>query len=84
MYHFYFIYSKKADKYYIGYTSDLMERIKKHKAKHKGFTGSFNDWELVYSEEYETKFEAKAREAQVKKWKNRNRIESLIKRNSSA
>ena len=79
-YHFYIIYSLSIDKFYIGHTADLEDRISKHNSNHKGFTGKANDWELVYSESYDSKTEAYARERQVKKWKSRRNIEALIKK----
>ena len=83
-YYFYIIYSPALDKYYIGHTADLKDRISKHNSNHKGFTGKANDWKLVHSESYDTKTEAYARERQVKKWKNRRNIESLIKNNKDS
>ena len=83
MYHFYIIYSQHLDKYYLGHTSDINERVKKHNTHHKGFTGKVDDWKVVYTEVYETKSDALHRELQVKKWKNRERIESLIRSSSS-
>ena len=82
MYYFYIIYSKRADIFYTGYSGELQERIRKHNSNHKGFTGRFNDWKLVYSEKFKTKSEAYARERQVKKWKNRDRIVKLITKSS--
>ena len=55
MYYIYILYSRLLDRYYIGYTADLQGRLYKHKARHKGFTGSTNDWELVYSETFASK-----------------------------
>ena len=79
MYYFYIIYSTLLDKYYLGYTSDLNERLKKHNTHHKGFTGKANDWKVVYSENFNNKNDAYKREQQVKKWKNKSKIETLIK-----
>ncbi len=76
--YFYILYSNSFDKYYYGSTSSLEERVKKHNTNHSGFTGSVNDWRLVYQEEYETKELAFQREMQIKKWKNRKRVEALI------
>jgi putative endonuclease len=40
-------------------SSDIQERILKHNSNHKkGFTNQSNDWELVYSESFETKTDA--------------------------
>ena len=80
MHTFYILFSLLKDKYYIGHTGDdLQERLRKHNSNHKGFTGKVGDWKIVYSEPYSTKEEAFARERQIKSWKNRKRIESLIK-----
>ena len=68
MYYFYIIYSTLLDKYYLGYTSDLNERLKKHNTHHKGFTGKANDWKVVYSENFNNKNDAYKREQQVKRF----------------
>lgn len=74
----YIIYSISINKYYIGITSNLDQRIRKHNSNHKGFTGRANDWELKYCENYDSKNEAKRREEQIKSWKSRDAIEQLI------
>ena len=84
MHYFYILYSASLDKYYLGHTSDLFDRIQKHNTIHKGFTGKANDWKLVYSETYPNKSEAYQRERQIKNWKNRTRIESLIDKNTTS
>ena len=81
MYHTYILFSIKKNKYYIGSTSNLEERIKKHNSNHKGFTGGIGDWQVVYQENYQSKSEATQREMQIKKWKSRKIIESLVKGN---
>ncbi|PKP08491.1 MAG: excinuclease ABC subunit C, partial [Bacteroidetes bacterium HGW-Bacteroidetes-3] len=43
----YIIYSKTLDKFYIGFTSDMVSRLQRHNQKGKGFTGNENDWQLV-------------------------------------
>ena len=75
----YILYSSDIDNYYIGYTGNLIdERLEKHNAKHKGFTGKNIDWVIKYTEEYSTKHEAMKRERQIKSWKSRIKIEQLI------
>ncbi|MEN9975852.1 MAG: hypothetical protein RIR36_12 [Bacteroidota bacterium] len=74
----YILFSPLKDKFYIGFTSDLENRITRHNQKSKGFTGTTNDWEIVYSESYSTKFEAMTREKQIKSWKSRSKIQQLI------
>jgi putative endonuclease len=76
---FYTLFSSSANKFYVGHTTEsLEERLRKHKSNHKGFTGKFKDWNIVYSEEYASKEFAYKREREVKSWKSRNRIEKLI------
>ena len=76
---FYILFSNKAGKFYIGHTTEPAEvRLRKHNANHSGFTGKFNDWEIVYQETFPSKQLAYAREREVKSWKSRVRIEKLI------
>ena len=82
MYYIYIIYSKKLDKYYIGTTDDIEGRIRRHNQGNKAFTSTGKPWVLVYKEEFDTKTEALKREIQLKKWKNRERIKSLISKSS--
>jgi putative endonuclease len=77
-YYFYILYSKKLDKFYLGHTKDLDDRLRRHNSHHKGFTGKANDWKIIYSEHYSSKQLAYNRELTVKKWKNREMIEQLI------
>lgn len=74
----YIIYSKNFDKYYIGFTADIVSRLQRHNQKGKGFTGKENDWQLVYKEEFASKSEAYLREREIKKWKSRKKIIELI------
>jgi putative endonuclease len=75
----YILYSKQADKYYIGFTGgDINERMRKHNTNHKGFTGKFSDWVVVHSEIFLEKRLSMAREKEIKNWKSRKMIEKLI------
>ncbi len=78
-YFLYILFSENLNRYYVGHTSNINERIRKHNSNHKGFTGKTNDWILVYSESFETKTQAYARERQVKEWKSRKKIVELAK-----
>ncbi|MCO6467303.1 MAG: GIY-YIG nuclease family protein, partial [Bacteroidota bacterium] len=51
-------YSSQANKYYYGHSANIEDRLKKHNTYHKGFTGKWNDWVIVYYEVFETKNEA--------------------------
>ena len=75
----YILSSKIKNKYYIGSTGDeTSERLRKHNTNHKGFTGRTGDWQLVYTETYDTESQARVREKQIKNWKSRKMIEKLI------
>ncbi|MDA3955007.1 MAG: GIY-YIG nuclease family protein [Bacteroidales bacterium] len=80
MYFIYIIYSHRRDRYYVGYTSDIISRIAKHNSAATISTKSGIPWELVYSEQYVTKTEALKREKAIKKMKSRKYIEYLIKK----
>jgi putative endonuclease len=78
MYTVYIIYSQRIDKYYIGFSSDIHDRLCKHNRNSKGFSSSGKPWTIVYTEAFENKKDAMAREKQLKKWNNRERLKTLI------
>ena len=78
MYTVYILFSKTLNKYYIGHTADLAERLREHNSNHKGFTGGIGDWGLRYKEYMNTKEEAIRREKEIKSWKSRKMIERLL------
>jgi putative endonuclease len=75
----YILYSSSLDKFYVGYTGDLIEeRLRRHNSNHKGFTGGKADWVVRYTEMYNDKSFALKREKEIKSKKSRKYIESLI------
>ena len=74
----YILYSKELDRYYIGSTFNIQERLNKHLSSTKGFTSKAKDWELKYQEIFDNRSEALKREFQIKKWKSRKMIERLL------
>ena len=84
MFAVYVIQSKETGKIYIGQTSDLQNRLKRHNkeflynpkvytAKHKG------PWKIVYEETYKTRKEAIRKEKYLKSHAGRNYVRSVIK-----
>lgn len=64
-----YILESQNGKYYVGYTSDLERRMKKHQSgKGSKFVRGFGFSKLLYHEEYPTKSEALKREAELKIW----------------
>ena len=74
----YILYSEKIDKYYIGSTSNIEGRLYRHNTSGKGFTSTGKPWVIKYFEGFETKRQAIQREMQLKKWKDRHKLEELI------
>ena len=75
----YILHSKEYDKIYIGYTSNLEERFKSHnELGKKGWTIKFRPWEILHTEEYETKKAALEREKQLKGGQGRKWIREIL------
>jgi len=79
MFSVYIIYSFKIDKYYIGQTENIENRLYRHNNNGSKSTKKANDWVLKYAEEFPTRVLAMKREAALKKKKSRVFIESLIR-----
>jgi len=69
----YILFSETKNRYYIGFTSNLEERIIRHNQKSKGFTGNVNEWKVVYIEKYDTKEKGLQKKSQIKSWKSKNK-----------
>ena len=67
MYTVYVLYSKEFDRIYIGYTSDLNERLISHNhPNNTGWTKRYQPWEIVYTEVFKDKKVAMKREKELK------------------
>ena len=76
----YVLYSKKFDKIYIGYTSDLINRFHSHNSlAKKGYSIKFRPWEVLHLEFSDSKSDAMNREKQLKTSRGRAFIKELIK-----
>ncbi|PQJ09874.1 excinuclease ABC subunit C [Flavipsychrobacter stenotrophus] len=80
----YILYSFKTDKYYIGHTGNMDDRLMRHNGGRSTATKSGVPWLLKYTEKYASKTDAYRREMEIKAWKSRKMIESLIFKHSSA
>ncbi|VAW20065.1 hypothetical protein MNBD_BACTEROID01-1456, partial [hydrothermal vent metagenome] len=56
--------------FYIGYTSNIVQRLEYHNSGKSRYTSRKMPWELVYFEEFESKADALKREVFLKKQKN--------------
>ena len=78
----YILYSKSFDRYYVGYTSDIEERLKLHNTGYfggKSYTRLTADWELYLLIPCDTINQAVFVESRIKKMKSRKYIENLKK-----
>ncbi len=78
MYYAYILKSKIKDRYYIGHCSDLKERLIRHNKGESTSTKAYVPWEIVYSEEFNSKSDAMKREYALKRIKNRSVLEKII------
>ena len=62
----YVLRSKKDNSLYIGYTTNLKQRLDEHNRGHSVFTKSKTPYELIYFEGYINKKDAKGREKFLK------------------
>ena len=77
-YFIYILFSEKLNRYYIGSTHNISQRLKRHNGGATKSTKAGRPWKVVYSEKYNSKTEAIKRENYLKRMKSRKFIESLI------
>ncbi|WP_228237949.1 GIY-YIG nuclease family protein [Allomuricauda sp. M10] len=77
----YVIYSVKLDKYYIGESVDIPNRISQHNNRFfkNSFTSGSDDWEIFLVIECGSRELARKIESHIKKMKSRKYIEDLKK-----
>jgi len=78
MFTVYILYSKTSDKYYIGHTASMEDRLERHNQGRSISTKSGKPWMLVHTESFPSKSEAYQREMIIKSKKSRKYIESLF------
>jgi putative endonuclease len=75
-----YILSSRSGVLYVGQTNDLERRLIEHReGVGSKFCGKYNAHKLVYTEAYSTRWEAMARERQLKRWR-RTWKEDLIRK----
>jgi predicted GIY-YIG superfamily endonuclease len=78
----YIIYSRTLNRYYIGHCQNIEVRIQRHNQGNGARnTKKAKDWELRYTEAFDTRAEANQRELSIKKKKSRKYIEWIIANN---
>lgn len=81
MYYVYIIKSQKEKVLYIGYTANLIKRLKDHNSGLSKHTKKYLPWKLVYLEGYADENDAKDREIKLKQFgKVYNQLKRRIRR----
>ncbi len=78
----YILFSKSLNRFYVGYTSDIEERLRLHNTGYfggKSYTSLSNDWELFLSIPCSSIEQAIYLETRIKKMKSRVYIQNLKK-----
>jgi len=77
----YVLYSEKYEKIYVGYSSNIEQRLLSHnELGTKGYTIRYRPWKLIYTESFLLKSDAMKREKQLKSAKGREFIWNFIGR----
>jgi len=78
-YFVYILYNPMLDRFYVGSTQDLEDRIARHnQGRSKATKAGAPHWQLKYTEHFESLPEARRREAYIKRMKSRIYIQKLI------
>jgi len=80
MHFLYIVYSKKIDKFYVGETQNLENRILQHNSHYfsKNFTKAADDWKIVLHFKLANREEALFLEKFIKRMKSRVFIKKII------
>ena len=77
LFYVYILQSQATNRYYVGQTIDIEERVAHHNANYSKSLKNRGPWILVYQEQHPTRSAAVPRERQLKAWKDRSMIERL-------
>ena len=78
----YFVYilqSERDGSYYVGCTSDLEDRLRRHNQGRSVYTRARVPWKLIHQEPFDSKSDAMKREKEIKAKKVREYIEHLVR-----
>ena len=67
MYYVYILYSKKLDRYYVGSTNNVIDRLRRHNSGQGKYSAKGAPWELVKKFETSTRSDAVKLEMKIKK-----------------
>ncbi|MDW8332151.1 MAG: GIY-YIG nuclease family protein [Cyclobacteriaceae bacterium] len=79
----YILYSPSYDKYYVGQTKDLSNRVERHNQGYEKFTSFYRPWSLVWYASKPTRADAMVLERKLKNL-TKDRLREFIKKYSQA
>jgi putative endonuclease len=79
MYYVYVLWSDKLHKRYVGFTSNLSQRLSDHNSGKSPFTKRGIPWKMIYTEEYLSEIDARKREIFFKTGVGRKFLDSIVK-----
>jgi putative endonuclease len=80
MYSIYVLYSPGFNNIYIGFSSELTNRLMaQNDSRNTGWSSRYQPWELFYTEEHPTKSAAMQREKELKTFRGRAFIREMLK-----
>lgn len=80
MYYVYLLRSKiKSNQLYVGYSTNLKNRISQHNTGKSASTKPYIPWELMFYESYKSKTDAKRREAYLKTTRGRKALKIMLR-----
>ncbi len=82
MFFVYILESIASGKFYIGQTSDLNSRVKRHNEGRNKYTKSYRPWKLIYWNEYSSRNQALRIEKKLKSMKKRKAVIDFVIENS--
>jgi putative endonuclease len=78
MHKVYILKSLKNNRYYIGHTNNINNRLKRHNSGQVKSTKPYLPWKIIYTENYQTKSEAYRREMEIKSYKSGIKFKKLL------
>ncbi|MBR2648206.1 MAG: GIY-YIG nuclease family protein [Sediminibacterium sp.] len=81
MFYVYILYSSSANRFYIGQTQDLQQRLQRHNNGYESATKPFIPWELKCAIQKNSRSEAIVLEAKLKNL-NKNKLLAFIQKYS--
>jgi putative endonuclease len=78
MFHVYILRSEKTAHHYVGFTSDITQRLGQHNRGITKSTKNRGPWEMVHHEEFSTRSEAMHRERFFKTGQGREELKRIL------